>query len=139
MKTRNYLAIAAMATLFAVPSFSIAQQADQTSKSRADVQKELDAAHKDGTHMMGNEVQVPGQPKPKVTTSGKTRDQVKKELDAAHKDGTHMEGNEVQAPGHPTPKTVASGKTRDQVKKELDAAHKDGTHMEGNEVQTHKR
>ncbi len=98
MKTHNYLAIAALATLFATPGFAIAQQVDQTSKSRAEVKKELDAAHKDGTHMMGNETQVPGMPKSKVATSGKTNDQVKKELDAAHKDGTHMMGNEVQTP-----------------------------------------
>lgn len=64
----------------------------KSTKSRDQVKKELDAAHKDGSHEMGNEASTV---QPKTTGPSKTRDQVKKELDAAHKGGTHDHGGEA--------------------------------------------
>lgn len=99
MKTRNYLAIAATATLLIAPGFSFADgnhpyngeippghYSTQSNTSRSEVIKKLDAAHKDGTHQMSSEVLLP------ITQSspGKSRESVKRELasmSAAERDG----------------------------------------------------
>lgn len=64
----------------------------KSTKTRAQVKKELDDAHKNGTHDMGSEATTVNQ---KVAGPGKSREQVKKELDDAHKSGTHDMGGEA--------------------------------------------
>lgn len=64
----------------------------KSSATKAQVRKELDAAHKSGTHQTGGEAG----PLKEAPASGKTksRAQVKAELDAAHKAGTHQTGGD---------------------------------------------
>ena len=85
---RSMLVAAALAVL-AVPV--TAQSAEAGAKTREEVKKELDKAHKAGTHEMGGEVSSVKQPAPGSKT---TRQQVKKELEKAHKEGTHDMGGE---------------------------------------------
>ncbi len=61
-------------------------------QTREQVKKELEEAHKNGTHDMGSEATTVNQ---KVTGPGKSREQIKKELDDAHKSGTHDMGGEA--------------------------------------------
>lgn len=96
MKTRKSLLLSAVIAAFVLPVASFAQDASKgmtgtmvhgeqvidhgpnaTSKTRAQVKKELDAAHKDGTHEMGNDASTV---KPAPATAGKSRQEVKKEL-----------------------------------------------------------
>lgn len=111
MKLRKSLLLTAVIAAFVFPVVSYAQDASK-GKTREEVKIELDAAHKAGTHEMGNEASTV---KPAPATSGKTREGVKTELDAAHKAGTHEMGNDVSTV-KPAPATA--GKTREQVKKE---------------------
>ena len=110
MNTRKSLLLSAIIAAFVFPIGSYAQEA---TKSRAEVKKELEAAHKDGTHEMGNDATTVKPPAAKV---GKSRQQVKKELEAAHKDGTHEMGNDATTVKPPPAK---ADKSRQEVKKEL--------------------
>ena len=112
MKLRKSLLLTAVIAAFVFPVGSYAQDASK-GKTRAEVKTELDAAHKAGTHEMGNDVSTV---KPAPATAGKSRKQVKTELDAAHKVGTHEMGNDASTV-KPAPATA--GKSRKQVKKEL--------------------
>ena len=91
MKLRKHLLLTAVIAAFVFPVGSYAQDASK-GKTREGVKTELDAAHKAGTHEMGNDASTV---KPAKATAGKTRKQVKAELDAAHKAGTHEMGNDV--------------------------------------------
>lgn len=122
---RSMLVAAALAVLAGPVT---AQSAEAGAKTREEVKKELDKAHKAGTHEMGGEASTVKQP---VPGSKASRAQVKKDLDKAHREGTHEMGGEVSSVKQPAP---SSNTTRKQVKKELDKAHKDGTHDMGGEV-----
>lgn len=100
MKTAKTLFLSAVIAAFTLPVASQAQSQDpskgmtgvmnhggelgvvdhnpaKSTKSRDQVKKELDAAHKDGTHEMGNDASTV---KPAPATAGKSRQEVKKEL-----------------------------------------------------------
>ena len=98
LKTRNSLLLTAVVAALAFPIGSYAQDASKantgkvnhggelgvvdhnppkSTKTRKEVKKELDAAHKGGTHEMGNDVSTV---KPVPTTNAKSRQEVKKEL-----------------------------------------------------------
>lgn len=98
LNTHKSLLLTAVFTALAFPVGSYAQDASKandgkvnhggelgvvdhnppkSSKNRKEVKMELDAAHKDGTHEMGNDASTV---KPAPTTNGKSRQQVKKEL-----------------------------------------------------------
>lgn len=76
MKLRKSLLLTAVIAAFVLPVGSYAQDASK-SKTREEVKTELDAAHKGGTHEMGNDVSTV---KPAPATAGKSRKQVKNEL-----------------------------------------------------------
>lgn len=76
MKLRKSMLLTAVIAAFVFPVGSYAQDANK-GKTREAVKTELDAAHKAGTHEMGNDVSTV---KPAPATSGKSRNQVKKEL-----------------------------------------------------------
>ena len=98
MKSRKSLVLAAVVAALVFPVAVYAQDASKgmtgtmnhggelgvvdhnppkSTKSRAQVKKELDAAHKNGTHEMGNDVSTV---KPPAATAGKSRQEVKKEV-----------------------------------------------------------
>ncbi len=112
MKSFNSILLAALFAAISIPAAAFAATDEDTTgvvvhrgeigtvdhtpfkgtKSRAEVKKELDVAHKAGTHQMGGEVTVVTPEKATVT---KSQAQVRAELDAAHKAGTHQMGGEV--------------------------------------------
>ena len=113
MKSFNSVFVAALFAAMAIPASALAatDNKDTTgvvehrgeigtmdhttpkgTKTKAQVRKELDAAHKDGSHQMGGEATVV---KTDKTAPKKTRAQVKAELAAAHKAGTHEMSGEA--------------------------------------------
>ena len=76
MKLRKSMLLTAVIAAFVCPVGSYAQDANK-GKTREAVKTELDAAHKAGTHEMGNDVFTV---KPAPATSGKSRNQVKQKL-----------------------------------------------------------
>lgn len=98
MKSRNSLLLTALVAALAFPVASFAQDASKgmtgvmnhggelgvvdhnpakSTKTRAQVKKELKEAHENGTHEMGNDASTV---KPPPATAGKSRQEVKKEL-----------------------------------------------------------
>lgn len=75
MKLRKSLLLTGVIAAFVFPVGSYAQDASK-GKTREEVKIELNAAHKAGTHEMGNDVSTV---KPTPATTGKTREQVKNE------------------------------------------------------------
>jgi hypothetical protein len=63
----------------------------KSEKTKEQIRKELNEAHKNGSHQMGGESPASTNNQP---STGKTRDEVKKELVEAHKNGTHNMGGE---------------------------------------------
>lgn len=120
------LLLSAVVAALAVPV--TVQAADAGPKTREEVKKELNDAHKAGTHDMGGEAS-PAQQKRAGSTA--SRQQVKKDLDKAHKEGTHDMGGDLSTVKQPATNLKAS---REQVKRDLDKAHKAGTHDMGGEV-----
>ena len=98
MKSRHSLLLSAVIAAFIFPVAAHAQNAQKataetvnrggelgmveknppkSTKTRKEVKKELDVAHKDGSHEMGNDASTL---KPVPTTSNKSRQDVKKEV-----------------------------------------------------------
>lgn len=126
----GYKSILLSAIVAALAAPIAVQAADAGPKTREDVNKELNDAHKAGTHDMGGQAS-PVQLKPAGSSASASRQQVKKDLEKAHKEGTHDMGGDLSTVKQPATKSKVS---REQVKKDLERAHKAGTHDMGGEA-----